>query len=81
MTNQYRMYKNSTFSVSVPSGKNIKYIGITTVGGYGADLLSASEGTIAVDSQKDGVWTGQANTITFSNTAQVRLTKLLVVFD
>ena len=81
MTNQYRMYKNSTFSVSVPSGKNIKYIGITTVGGYGADLLSASEGTIAVDSQKDGVWTGQANTITFSNTAQVRLTKLLVVYD
>lgn len=81
MTNQYRMYKNSTFSVSVPSGKNIKYIGLTTVGGYGADLLSASEGTIAVDSQKDGVWTGQANTITFSNTAQVRLTKLLVVFD
>ena len=81
MTNQYRMYKNSTFSVSVPSGKNIKYIGITTVGGYGADLLSASEGTIAVDSQKDGVWTGQANTITFSNTAQVRLTKLLVVYE
>ena len=81
MTNQYRMYKNSTFSVSVPSGKNIKYIGMTTVGGYGADLLSASEGTITVDAQKDGVWTGQANSVTFSNTAQVRLTKLLVVFE
>ena len=81
MTSQYRMYKNSTFSVSVPSGKNIKYIGMTTVGGYGADLLSASEGTITVDAQKDGVWTGQANSVTFSNTAQVRLTKLLVVFE
>ena len=82
MTNQYRMYKNSTFSVSVPSGKNIKYVAITTAGGdKGADLLSADSGTIAVDSFKDGVWTGQANTITFSNTGQVRINKLLVVYD
>ncbi|MBE6324334.1 MAG: hypothetical protein E7074_05060 [Bacteroidales bacterium] len=82
LPNQYRMYKNSNFSLSVPAGKNIKYVAITTAGGdKGADLLSADSGTIAVDSFKDGVWTGQANTITFSNTGQVRINKLLVVYD
>nr|MBR6146083.1 hypothetical protein [Paludibacteraceae bacterium] len=82
LPNQYRMYKNSNFSLSVPTGKNIKYVAITTAGGdKGADLLSADSGTIAVDSFKDGVWTGQANTITFSNTGQVRINKLLVVYD
>ncbi len=78
----YKMYKNTTFKLTAPTGKNIKYVGITTEGGqYGADLLSADSGSIAVDANKDGVWTGQANTITFSNTGQVRINKLLVVFD
>lgn len=82
LTNQYRMYKSTNFSLAAPAGKNIKYVAITTAGGdKGADLLSADSGTIAVDSFKDGVWTGQANTITFSNTGQVRINKLLVVFD
>ena len=84
LTNQYRMYKSTNFSLAAPAGKNIKYVAITTGyqdNKYGADLLSADSGTIAVDSFKDGVWTGQANTITFSNTGQVRINKLLVVFD
>ena len=81
LTNQYRMYKSTNFTLSVTAGKNIKYVSFVTAGGYGADLLSADSGNIAVDSQKDGVWTGQANTITFSNTAQVRINKMLVVFE
>ena len=82
LTNQYRMYKNSNFSLAAPADKFIKYVAITTEGGdKGADLLSADSGSIAVDSFKDGVWTGHANTITFSNTGQVRINKLLVVFE
>ena len=78
----YKMYKNTTFKLTAPTGKNIKYVGITTEGGqYGADLLTADSGSIAVDANKDGVWTGQANSVTFSNTGQVRILKLMIVFD
>ena len=81
-TDMYKMYKNTTFKLSVPSDKNIKYIAITTAGGtYGADLMSADSGQLTVDEFKDAVWTGQANSVTFSNTGQVRVRKLLVVFD
>ena len=82
LTNQYRMYKNTNFTLAVPTGKNIKYIAISTDGGdKGADLLSADSGTIAIDEMKDGVWTGLANSVTFSNTGQVRINKLLIVYE
>ena len=78
----YKMYKSTKFKLTAPTGKNIKYVGITTEGGqYGADLLTADSGSIAVDANKDGVWTGQANAVTFSNTGQVRILKLQIVFD
>lgn len=82
-TSEYRMYKNTTLKLQVPAGKNIKYISLTTAGSdKGADLLTCDSGEISVDAQKvTGIWTGSANTVTFSNTGQVRIYKLLVIYN
>ena len=81
---QYRMYKNTSFKLAVPAVKNIKWIKFETAyssGKYGADSLNASTGSIAVNTDMNGIWTGLANEIEFTNTNQVRITKILVVYD
>lgn len=80
LNNQFRMYKSTTIKLAAPAGKNIKYIAITAMANYGADRLTADSGEIVVNGV-NGVWTGSANEVTLGNNNQVRLTKLLVVFD
>ena len=82
MTTMYRMYKNSNFSLSVPEGKNIKYVKINTTSDKpGKDVLSANVGELTFSKSTEGFWNGQAASITFSNTDQVRILKLLVVYE
>lgn len=82
LNNMYRMYKNSNFSLSVPEGKNIKYVKINTTSDKpGKDVLSANVGELTFTKNTEGFWNGQAASITFSNSDQVRILKLLVVYE
>ncbi len=78
--NEYRMYKSTTFTLSVPTGKKILYVAVYAQSGYGADLLTSDSGTLTVVGN-NGFWTGETNSVQFGNTAQVRVNKLVVVYN
>ena len=77
----YRMYKNTSFTLSIPSDKNIKYILISAQSTYPATNLTASIGQFACPNMSTAIWTGSVNEVTFSNTGQVRITKITVVYE
>lgn len=80
----YKMYKNTTFTLTAPQGKTIKYILFIHSGAnYSAVNLTTTNGTIAADTNNEGLysWSGSANAVTCSNTAQVRISKMIIVSE
>ena len=77
-----RIYSGSSGTFSVPSGLVITKIVLTcTASGtsdYGPGKLSSSSGYSY--SGKVGTWTGSANSVTLSASAQVRMTQVVVTY-
>ncbi len=75
----FRLYQNATMVIS--SSSNITKIVITCTAqnnsNNGPGKLSASPGSYSY-SGYDGTWTGTANSVTFTATAQTRFTKIVV---
>ncbi len=81
-TAQYRLYQNSVTTVSVTVG-TITRIVFKGVSGYPASrlsLTSESSGTYST-SGNDGTWTGNAQSISFSASAQARLSQIVVIVE
>lgn len=75
----YKMYKNTTIKLTAPAGKNITSVVFSDSGSnYSAGNITCT--TAGYDTASK-TWTGSANSLTFSNTAQVRITKLVVSYE
>ena len=74
--NQYRFYANSTTTISTTSG-TITRIEFTGVRNYPVSRWSASTGTLST-SDYNGTWTGDASSINFTCTQQIRCTQIVV---
>ena len=72
-TAEYRIYSGSTTTISTTYGV-ITQIAFTKTGSYSLANLSTQNG---YDSET-GIWTGSATSITFSASAQVRLSQIVV---
>ena len=67
---QLRTYASATFGISAPSGTNLKKIVFTySQGGF----TNPSAGSIS-----SGTWEGDVNSLTFTETSQVRVTKMVI---
>ena len=79
---EYRLYQNATISFTAENGYAITKVVITSTASgtsqYGPGLLSTENGTYSV-SDKTGTWVGEAQTVTFTATAQSRA-KLITVY-
>lgn len=75
-TAEYRLYSGSTTTLSTSQG-TITQIVFTKTGSYSLSNLSTTTG---YDSST-GTWTGNANSIDFTASAQVRLSKIVVTVD
>lgn len=69
---EFRTYSRSTFTVSCSSG-NITSISFTPSSGYYTSNLSTGTGTLTGDE-----WTGNASSVSFSASAQVRFDEITV---
>lgn len=80
---QYRCYKNATMTITSTVG-NINQIDLTcTANGtsnYGPGNFTADAGTYTASTGKTGTWTGDAASIVFTTTAQVRMTEVKVTY-
>ena len=77
---EYRLYKNSTTTISTTDGSNITKIEFTGVSGYAASNFTSQTGWTTSD--YDGVWEGNAESVSFvASGAQVRATKIKVTVD
>ena len=79
---EYRLYKDATISFTAENGYAITKVVITSTASgtsqYGPSHLSTENGTYSV-SDKTGTWVGEAQTVTFTATAQSRA-KLITVY-
>ena len=86
MTNEFRMYKSTTLTIT--STHNIKAIYFDTnplsAEKYGANFLTCKVGSIAVDANYDGLWSAPADanttSVVFENTGQVRINQLIIIY-
>ena len=81
---QYRIYKGSTLTVSVPEGHSISLIELTcTASGtskYGPGCFTEQDGYEVMDNV--GVWSGSASSVDFTASGnQVRATKIEVTVE
>jgi len=79
-SSRLHVYKSATLTIK-SSGGNIKKIQFTSTGGsYGCDKLStASSGYTSTATS--GTWEGDMGTITFSASAQARLSTIVVTYE
>ena len=71
---QMRVYSGETFTVECSAGNMSKIVFTSSSGNFTtADVGSYATGT--------KTWTGTANSVTFSNSAQVRVTKVTVTYS
>lgn len=77
-TDNYRLYANSTTTISASSG-TITRVVFTNVDGYAQSLLSVPDG--GVGSYSNGVWTGRATSLTLKASAQYRATEIAVTYE
>ncbi len=76
-TEQYRMYKNSTTTISTTDGSLITKIEFTGISNYAASNFSKQTGWAT--SGTNGVWVGEAESVSFiASSGQVRATQILV---
>lgn len=73
----FRFYKYGILTLSVQGDHRITTVQFTAVKGYKASDLLVQESHLG----EDGTWTGNASSVTFTNTTQVRLAKIVVVLD
>ena len=69
----YRLYSGSTTTFSTTQG-NITKIEFTMASGYASTLLSAN-------GYSEGTWTGNAQSVSFTASAQARVTKIVVTVN
>ena len=81
-SSEYRLYQNATISFTAENGYAITKVVITSTASgtsqYGPGHLSTENGTYSVP-DKTGTWVGEAQTVTFTATAQSRA-KLITVY-
>lgn len=77
-TAQYRIYSGSTTTISVNNNNVITSIVFTKNGSYDLSKLSTTTGSY---NSSTGTWTGNAASIVFSASAQVRLDKIVVTVE
>ena len=79
---EYRLYQDANITFAAENGYAITKVVITSTASgtsqYGPGLLSTENGTYSV-SDKTGTWVGEAQTVTFTATAQSRA-KLITVY-
>ena len=79
---EYRLYQDANITFAAENGYAITKVVITSTASgtsqYGPGLLSTENGTYSV-SDKMGTWVGEAQTVTFTATAQSRA-KLITVY-
>ena len=68
----YRLYSGSTTTISTTSGV-ITGISFTMASNYASTLLSTTTGTYS-----EGTWSGNAESVSFSASAQARVTEIVV---
>ena len=82
-TDNYRFYAGSTATITSTVG-NITKIEITCTAtgtnNYGPGNSTYTEGTYTTDGSK-GTWTGEATTVQFTTTKQIRCTKIVFTID
>lgn len=84
LSNQFRMYKNTSFTVAAPEGVNIASITMETAGTVGSSDYSTNNMSVAAgggtitNNEANGTWNGPANSVTFTNNNQVRINKLII---
>lgn len=77
---EYRLYKNSTTTFTVPEGYLITKIEFTGVSGNAVSGFGTTSGLTT--SGNDGVWEGSAQTVSFTaSSAQVRCTLIKVTYS
>ena len=69
---EYRIYKDAEATISSSAG-NITKIVFTVASGYSASNLSTNTGSFS-----DGTWTGEAKSVKFTASSQVRVKKIVV---
>ncbi len=74
-TSEYRFYQDSETTISTSQG-TITSIVFTQSGNYAVSNFSANVG-----SYNDGTWTGNASSVTFIASAQVRASQVVVTVD
>lgn len=78
---EYRLYKNSTTTFSVPEGSNNKIVKIEFTGVSGNPVSGFGTTIGLVTSGNDGVWTGESESVSFTaSVAQVRCSKIQVYY-
>lgn len=80
-TDRYKMYKGSSCTIKAPAGKNITSVTFSDAvsdGKYGAENITAAAGSYDTSAK---TWTGSAASVTFSNTAQVRIKSITVTYE
>lgn len=79
-SSRLHVYKSATLTIS-SSGGNIKSIQLTSTGGtYGCDKLSTTSSGYT-STATSGTWEGDMGAITFSASAQVRLSTIVVTYE
>ncbi|MBQ9204327.1 MAG: hypothetical protein IJ155_08805 [Prevotella sp.] len=69
---EYRIYSGSSTTISTSNGKITKIV-FTVMSGYDASNLSTETGTYS-----NGTWSGNAESVTFAASAQVRASQIVV---
>lgn len=73
----YRLYSGSTTTISAPEGYTIYKIVFTPASGYSTNLLSSTTGSYISGT---GTWLGEAESVSFSASAQFRCTAITVYY-
>ena len=82
-TAQYRFYSGSTTTISSTVGNITSIVFTCTANGttkYGPGCWNTADGNYSYEG-KIGTWTGEADEIIFTATAQVRATEIVVTYD
>lgn len=87
LSNQFRMYKSTTFTITAETGKNVTSIEFETAGtisgkDYSLTNMSVAAGGGQIEVNGDnGIWTGSTNAVTFTNNNQVRINKMTITVE
>ena len=82
-SDNYRIYKNKSLTISTSQGTISRILFTSTAAKgktYGPDLITPDVGAYSTsDGSKEGIWGGEAESITFTASAQARFTSIVVI--